>query len=553
MPAAAARAGYGVSAQTGIGGIEPVILEGKVWKQQFYHTALVQIMQGTNLDYLQPALDDQTLPRDVRKALQCIYDIHRIYVDGAPDAISRGADCRKHYKDLLSAIAIIADDPSTDNPSASPNAALALSAACLISINLFTGVDLTAMNTRLLHTVHIHADALARSAKAGPAHEDAEQKHYAPQMPLTRALQETQESVEPVLAMTARSTVGRIFHSLKAKATKLPKREAGIGFDPYNQGNVPSSTPYVAADGKSYQRIRMGTPTTQGLNPNDVQLLPTFRAYLMTLTERGDRSGCHLYFNRQTNEETVGGALKKALVAEPTRSAFLAQQSEDPTLAKKLKVIAMPADGALYKLSEKYQAAHGIRQFDNTGYAAYCGAVATAMAEGTDGFQFPDEIIRKYAAPGASLAEAKAQFKAAMQQKMAGLIDAFPDAAAHHSPEVWHTMLFIFLNKVVVDEMLHQTGATSFNNSCKDGIDRGGIANAIAWVLEHPLPRADAPAHELQHYLNQFEGVLFGPAAQVQKRGIAAHRFDEICMVLDTMTRFPPDLRAIDALCAGTP
>ena len=94
------------------------------------------------------------------------------------------------------------------------------------------------------------------------------------------------------------------------------------------------------------------------------------------------------------------------------------------------------------------------------------------------------------------------------------------------SPNYWLNLL--------VEDLVESVHATTYNNTCKDDIDRGGMANAYMYAINH-RPGADASSADLETFAQDLEGVAFAPAMIVKKRGIVPHRFHDLTNALNEL------------------
>ena len=82
--------------------------------------------------------------------------------------------------------------------------------------------------------------------------------------------------------------------------------------------------------------------------------------------------------------------------------------------------------------------------------------------------------------------------------------------------------------------MLQELRAETYNNPCKDDIDRGGVGNGYLFL--NLLKLLAIEQKELSSALvREAEGVLFAPALTVKKREVIKHRFNDLTNALKTL------------------
>ena len=120
------------------------------------------------------------------------------------------------------------------------------------------------------------------------------------------------------------------------------------------------------------------------------------------------------------------------------------------------------------------------------------------------------------------------------------------------TPAQAHAAWFHFLKFELPNDILTRTQASSFNMSCKDAIDRGGVASAYYNLMKsielgHPLTR------------DEFERALQAPPAMVKARRMNKHIkniwnavFHTICQIETSKGELPDNLTWINDWLADT-
>ncbi|WP_330924858.1 hypothetical protein [Candidatus Sororendozoicomonas aggregata] len=298
------------------------------------------------------------------------------------------------------------------------------------------------------------------------------------------------------------------FHSLRNQAGNIAAGELGFNYDPYYQGNTPYKL-FELSTGKGEKGIaciRMGTPTIQAVGTLP-ELSPEFKRFIRA---QGDNEH-HLYINRQRR---VG--------VEGQRSRLLEKTRDDKTL-EKLSVVTIPADGNLYHQTGKYSEDVDFQTFSNT--------IVSHLLDDKEGFFFPSHLRRTFSGEENSFEHFIENTLQEVKKEL-----NIPDGKKL-TQDKRRAILFHFLNKNLVTGLIQATRATSYNNTCKDDIDRGGMANAYLYAVSH-WPEARKSTEALETFTRELEGMTFAPAVLVKKRGVIEHRFHD----------FTNALRELDAI-----
>ncbi len=293
------------------------------------------------------------------------------------------------------------------------------------------------------------------------------------------------------------------FHFLRNRAGNIIAGELGFNYDPYYQGNTPYKLfelPSSGQGGKGVACIRMGTPTIQAAGTLPA-LSPEFKRFIQA---QGDNEH-HLYINRQRRTGIEG-----------QRSKLLEKTRDDKT-CQKLSVVTIPADGNLYHQTGKYS--------EDVDFQTFSKTIISSILEDKDGFFFPSHLRRTFK-------EEENSFEQFLKDR---LEEAKKELNISHGETLTQNkrraVLFHFLNKNLVKGLIHVTRATSYNNTCKDDIDRGGMANAYMYAVSH-WSEAKKSTEALDTFISELEGITFAPAVLVKKRGVIEHRFHDFTNAL---------------------
>jgi hypothetical protein len=403
---------------------------------------------------------------------------------------SPSADPRERYKSFLENLrmAINKVNQLESSPDIHQSALTVLQA---IARSFFTGITDTTFHRDLVHATRLQADPtknfLSVQNSGGP--ELAKRLNQSQDLIYSQA--EVLENADNPFTHF-RNVFGGIFGG-----------ELGLHYDPYMQGNTPYSLFELSTSQQNATCIRMGTTTMQD-SPLTPSVTPEFRQFISGLKE-GEH---HLYINRQKRSSVEGG-----------RSYVLELVQEEEALQNALTVVTLPADGSLYNQSNQYE--------EDCDFPAFKAHIIHAMTENHEGFYFPHSLRERFGATSGFTAALNAALD--LTHEELELRDEIP-----FNQNQRRAILFHFLNYTLVGLLLDTVHATTYNNTCKDDIDRGGMANAYMYALTH-RPGPDASANALENYARNLEGVTFAPAMIVKKRGVIAHRFHDLTNALTSL------------------
>lgn len=283
----------------------------------------------------------------------------------------------------------------------------------------------------------------------------------------------------------------------------LAAGEMGVNYDPYLQGNQPYPLFSFDAGGREATCIRMGTPTRQAVFGAE-EVTPEFCAFLEGLPQGAQ----HLYINRQKRSGVEGG-----------RSKTLEQFQDSPESSDRLTVVTFPADGELYEQKGPYSGDCTFSDMD--------GQLVDAMVSNSNGFYFPEKFRKGLGG--------EERFKAFLHNAMERIATELEVVQGKPMDvSLRRACIFHLLNKTLPELMLKELKAETYNNTCKDDIDRGGMANAYMYLCK-TAPASVQDSKMLEAWMQDVEGVVFAPAITVKKREVIQHRFDDLANALERL------------------
>ncbi len=366
-----------------------------------------------------------------------------------------------------------------------------LSVLQAIARSFFTGITDTTFHRDLVHATRVQADPTKKFLPIRDSSGPELTKRLNQSQALIFSQADVLENADNTFTHI-RNVFGGIFGG-----------ELGLHYDPYMQGNTPYNLFELSTSQQKATCIRMGTTTMQD-SPLTPSVTPEFRQFVSGLKE-GEH---HLYINRQKRSSVEGG-----------RSYVLELVQEEEAFEDSLTVVTIPADGSLYNQSDQYA--------DDCDFATFKGHLIQAMAENHEGFYFPHSLRERF--------DTTTGFTEALN----GALDLAHEelelnSGASFNQKERRAILFHFLNYTLVGLLLDTVHATTYNNTCKDDIDRGGMANAYMYALTHRPPRNASP-DVLENFARDLEGVTFAPAMIVKKRGVITHRFHDLTNALTNL------------------
>ena len=284
----------------------------------------------------------------------------------------------------------------------------------------------------------------------------------------------------------------------------LAAGEAGIHYDPYRQGNIPDILFSPRIHGKIVDCIRMGTPIRQE-TPFGASVTPEFRCFL----ESRGSSEHHLYLNRQRRTGIEGN-----------RSHALEKLQDHTGLQGKVTVVTLPADGDFYNQRQSFS--------KDCTLQALQAQMVNLMVDNQQGFFFPAVLRQRLSGNGDDFSTFLSRSLNASAQELEIRQDAALDRKQRRA------FIFHFLNKTLVESLIQTVDATTYNHTCKDDIDRGGVANAYLFAVKN-RPAASATAEELEAFAREVEAKTNAPAVEVKKREVIEHRHEDLRNALETL------------------
>ena len=283
-------------------------------------------------------------------------------------------------------------------------------------------------------------------------------------------------------------------------ATGIIGGELGSNYDPYLQGNTPYRLFELETTNRRSTCIRMGTTTMQ-LTPIHPHITPEFVEFLQG---QGPKEH-HLYINRQ-----------KRTGVEGERTRVLEAFQDRPDIQTKLTLVTLAADGDLYNQSDEFA--------PDCDFGTLKARLISELMQNNEGFFFSEGLKERLGGENGFATFLDHGLEQA--QRELGL----PNGASL-SQNKRRAIVFHFLNKTLVENLVDIVEATTYNNTCKDDIDRGGMANAYLYAMMY-RPAADASAAELEKFAQNLEAIAFAPAMIVKKRGVVPHRFHDLTNAL---------------------
>lgn len=283
--------------------------------------------------------------------------------------------------------------------------------------------------------------------------------------------------------------------------TGIAAGEAGINYDPYLQGNQPYPLFDFYEGGRKITCIRMGTPIKQ-IVFGAAKVTPEFKAFIAGLPNGAQ----HLYINRQKRSGIEG-----------ERSNVLEKFQDLPESSGKLTVVTFPADDMLYEQKGSYS-----KEID---YSQMKEQLISAMMNNSHGFYFPETFKQRLGGK-----ESFYHFLNNSMKEMEDELEIKQEVPMDKS--LRRASIFHLLNKTLPELIRNKLGAYTYNNTCKDDIDRGGMANAYMYLCKKS-PFFEQNSAQLEDWMQDMEGVVFAPAITVKKREVIQHRFDDLTNVLE--------------------
>ncbi len=411
------------------------------------------------------------------------------------------------YTAFLSAFRELADavnqieNPDPSKPKEASKDSNDTEALALICVNLLSEV------ARRFYTAWYGLDYgrdLVDAVRAfAPLHTVENQAHR-PFDHVMHLLQDTYDNVH-----ATRSVLGG--NGLLMLASTFMSDELGLFFDPVMQGNLPYvlfHTRYKTIHGAAREAkcIRMCTPTVQA-RPVSPRLSPEFEYFLLSQNiDDPHEPEHHVYFNRQNPDH----------FAEGPRTQLLQSLNESAKWNKRITVVSLPATGHAYDQT-------GIYKSTKT-FAHWREQLTASMRDNAHGFYFPARIREAYGSEHG--------FKVCMAHLLNELRDKshLTDETVLSSSDR-RALVFHFLNVALVRELLAVTNATTYDNECKQGIDRGGMANAYMLAMQS-MPDQQADNAVWEKFARDVAAAAFAPAILVKQREVVAQRFYEFMNAL---------------------
>lgn len=272
-----------------------------------------------------------------------------------------------------------------------------------------------------------------------------------------------------------------------ARWIQILQSQLNCNFDPLLQDNTPYLLASLQYDNKIRQLLRLGTPTKEGYFATltkKVKIIPEFLALIEGMEKKGQK---HLYINLQQRHK---GTLFKE---ERFRNRAI------ESLAKKypatFSIISLPRNSAFYAQS----ISGDIRASD------FKEELLKESTEDTFFFSMPFPLEQRKA-----------------------LIDATHITFFNNKPFLNKSERRIFIEIFyleIIDYLILELDVDSLNITCRDGIDRAGMTNALFYLWR--LLKTNTLTFEEWETI---EAILFAPALLVKKRPIRKRRFERFLL-----------------------
>ncbi|WP_211830834.1 hypothetical protein [Kistimonas asteriae] len=467
------------------------------WKQQHYALKLDTVWQALQAQpefgQWQGMIDGDPSGRDQRLQ-QCL---RRVVAELSGDSIAGGAPGttpRERYKRMITAFRS-ADAILLKGKHNSPLRQNSRAFLHGISRALFTTEIKSPFHSDLVQAIRQKAASGLREGLPAPLTSNRG-RDLAARLAHTQQLISGQRSALENPASKS-DHLGNVMGSLMAG-------EAGIHYDPYRQGNIPDILFKPRIHGKAVACIRMGTPTRQDV-PFNASVTPEFRCFL----ESRGKHDHHLYINRQRRTGIEGD-----------RSHALEKLQAHIGLQGKITVVTLPADGDFYNQRQAFS--------KDCELQALQAQMAGLMADNQQGFFFPAGLRQRISDTGEDFSAFLSRCLKASAEELGISQDAVLGRKQRQA------FIFHFLNKTLVEALIQTVDATTYNHTCKDDIDRGGVANAYLFAVKN-RPHDSATAEEQEAFAREMEAKTNAAAVEVKKREVIEHRHEDLRNALETL------------------
>lgn len=294
---------------------------------------------------------------------------------------------------------------------------------------------------------------------------------------------------------------------------------SGIAFDPATLGNI-SHLLYTLPKslmGKPVDCLRFGNPTISGLIPASSRVDPIFEGFLASLMIKGEK---HVYFSLQDG---------RGLKSEYQEETGFFQRASCPDLDRTCKILALEKrfpghffpvvfaqDSCFYKQKEEWAA----ETLD--GHKFKHGFLHELTDKtGKSGFYFP-EILRTQ------------QF---FGKVLPSILDDVHEAVFGNKLDLSleERKDFIEISYVFIElYILQKLNPDSFNNACKDAIDRAGKLNRLVFDVLNMLVDNTGAETEIE---TAKRTITHAPAFLVKKQAMVEERRHRLITALDKLQR----------------
>lgn len=258
------------------------------------------------------------------------------------------------------------------------------------------------------------------------------------------------------------------------------------------------------------KQIRMGTQAE--LIKGNARPLPSFEAFLRGAQDKDKIT--HLYFNLLRRDQ---GSFERNKEAAMT-GALDGLESFHPNCA----VITLPADGGYMKKEDAIDNHISLNENKNISYPLQMAEflrVAMEQEEAKNGvkdFHISDRIREKVGLKRKDDPLAEEQMRKLLEDSASAV--GIPDDALSISPAQRQAIWFHFTKYALPNYLIQKLEPKTLNFSCKDGIDRGGVASAYYNLIKSFEEHSTRTMTQ-----EEFNRELHAPPTMVKGRGMNHH------------------------------
>lgn len=271
-----------------------------------------------------------------------------------------------------------------------------------------------------------------------------------------------------------------------------------VAFDPGGETNVLFAWPEVEIYGEKRAWLRFGTPTAGAVvNPDMI-------AYTDELVLRDEK---HVFFNLQ-DRNPKPMSHPEYWTGSPEHLRSLAIEKE-LNAKKSSYAVTLPHDTDFFHQRGEFAGEEQAGTFKTS--------LMWQMKESNGGFYFPPSLTGESS-------EDRREFLNGLGKIFDDVHQYVYDGKKTLTAEERRNFIEIVYVFIIL-KILVASGATSFNISCKDAIDRGGVINALLLFVIAVLNGEDVSSEEFQKKLDTF---THGPAFVVKTQGVISSRSPQL-------------------------